>query len=475
MHTHVFDERFQMENKPTQPGSLPVGLRVILLPLWWLMSLLMLLVAILGLITIVVGVISLFVEGGFAGMHLGGEAVRTTTQKLLFTAFGLALCISGIVFWWLRQRGYVVAAVIVWALLGICYWGYWGWQSSQLQHEYTALVGHLDGVYSVAFSPDGKVLASSDSDTVKLWDVATGKEIKTLAAQRDVGQGKGLSQVAFSPDGNTLAFLGYLKPKVRLWDMATTKERGVLGSDGAVIAMAFRPDGRLLALGSHSHDFKNPRNSRISLWDMATGEEVIRLDPAFQVVCLAFAPDGKTLAAAGIKMVLLEKGGAQDVAEVKLWDVDTRKALHTITDIVGPVRSIVFRPDGKLLAVGNYTTMDLWDVATGEARASSRRHSSMVFSPDGVPASLGGHIGMVTSLAFSPDGELLASGSADRTVLLWDVDGVSNLDTFRGHTGAVTSVAISPDGERLASGSDDKTIRLWNIAAFKGRNRGRSR
>src|SRR5262249_13831504 len=140
-----------MENKSTQPGSLPVGLRVILLPLWWLISLFMLLVAILGLITIAVGVISLFVEGGFAGMHLGGEAVRTTTQKLLFTAFGLALCISGIVFWWLRQRGYVVGAVIVWALLGICYWGHWRWQSSQLQHEYTALVGHLDRVYSVAF------------------------------------------------------------------------------------------------------------------------------------------------------------------------------------------------------------------------------------------------------------------------------------------------------------------------------------
>jgi len=106
-----------MESNPPQRRQLPLGLRVVLLPLWWLITLLMLLSAVLGLACVVVGVISFFVEGGFLGMRLGGEAVLTVTQKVLFTSVGAAVGVAGIGFWWLRQRGYVVGALIVYALL----------------------------------------------------------------------------------------------------------------------------------------------------------------------------------------------------------------------------------------------------------------------------------------------------------------------------------------------------------------------
>jgi len=106
-----------MESNPPQRRQLPLGLRVVLLPLWWLITLLMVLSAVLGLVCVIVGVISFFVEGGFLGMRLGGEAVQTPTQKVLFISVGAAVGVAGIGFWWLRQRGYVVGALIVYALL----------------------------------------------------------------------------------------------------------------------------------------------------------------------------------------------------------------------------------------------------------------------------------------------------------------------------------------------------------------------
>ena len=420
--------------------------------------------------------------------------------------------------------------------------------------------GHAGLVISVAFSPDGKTLASgSDDGTVRLWDVATGRQIGNpltghtgngplggvQPGRQDPGQrqpamaryGCGMwppatrsatpspatpaasGSVAFSPDGKTLA-TGSDDGTVRLWDVATGHQIGdpLTGHTGAVQSVAFSPDGKTLASGGD--------DGTVRLWDVATGRHRQPLTghtgasgrwrsartarpwpaaatttrcgcgtwpPASQigksltghtgmVDSVAFSPDGKTLAT------------GSDDGTVRLWDVATGHQIgnpltgHTGVGLFGGVQpgrqdpghrqrrwhgpavgcghrppdrqpphrphrrifSVAFSPDGKTLASGSRDgTVRLWDVATGH----------QIGNP------LTGHTGSVWSVAFSPDGKTLASGGDDGTVRLWDVaTGHQIGDPLTGHTGSVWSVAFSPDGKTLATGSDDGTVRLWDVA-----------
>ena len=293
------------------------------------------------------------------------------------------------------------------------------------------LTGHTDQVLSVAFSPDGKTLASGSADhTIRLWDVATGRPIgKPLT-----GHIRQVESVAFSPDGKTLAS-GSDDDTVRLWDVATGQPIGspLTGHTVSVLSVAFSPDGKTLASGS--------ADDTVRLWDVATGRPVGKplTGHASFVTSVAFSPDGKTLAS----------GSLDDT--IRLWDVATGRPIGSpLTGHTDVVTSVAFSPDGKTLASGSDDhTIRLWDVATGR--------------PIGSP--LTGHASQVWSVAFSPDGKTLASGSADHTIRLWDVaTGRSIGKPLTGHTDAVDSVAFSPDGKTLASGSLDDTIRLWDVA-----------
>ncbi|KAH8684812.1 WD40-repeat-containing domain protein [Tricladium varicosporioides] len=338
------------------------------------------------------------------------------------------------------------------------------WDPTTGAHQQT-LEGHSDSVTAVAFSPDGKTLASASGDrTVRLWDPTTGAHQQTLEGHSD-----SVRAVAFSPDGKTLASASDDRT-VRLWDPTTGAHQQTLeGHSDSVTAVAFSPDGKTLASASGDRT--------VRLWDPTTGAHQQTLEGHSDwVTAVAFSPDGKTLAS------------ASGDRTVRLWDPTTGAHQQTLEGHSDWVTAVAFSPDGKTLAsASDDRTVRLWDPTTGAHQQTLEGHSNWVtavaFSPDGKTLAsasgdhtvrlwdpttgahqqtLEGHSDWVRAVAFSPDGKTLASASDDRTVRLWDPTTGAHQQTLEGHSNWVTAVAFSPDGKTLASASDDRTVRLWD-------------
>lgn len=291
------------------------------------------------------------------------------------------------------------------------------WKNVQFQ----TLTGHSDAVGIVAFSSDGKTLASGSKDkTIKLWDVAAGKLNRTLE-----GDSSAVWALAFNPDSTQLA-TGSFFWRVLLWNLKSGDLIRTVEHDAAVWTVAISPNGKTLVSGSE--------DKKIKAWNIDTGKRVYTLsDHSDYVYSVAISRDGKTLVS-----------GSKD-ATIKIWELGTGNLIDTLTGHSGDVRSVAITPDSKTIVSGSYDdTVKIWNQETGE-----------------LIRTLEGHSDDVVSVTISPDGKTIASGSKDKTIKIWNLQTGELLNTLSGHSDEVYSVAFNPDGKMLASAGKDNTIKLW--------------
>ncbi|PQE18240.1 vegetative incompatibility het-e-1 protein [Rutstroemia sp. NJR-2017a BBW] len=330
---------------------------------------------------------------------------------------------------------------------------------------------HSDSVRSVAFSPDSKMVASSSNDkTIRLWDTTEGIWLQTL-----VGHSGSVGSVAFSPD-NKIVASGSNDKTIRLWDIVKGVLLHTLNINGhldSVRSVAFSPDSKIIASGSV--------DKTIRLWDITEGTWMQTLvGHSGWVESVAFSSDGMKVAS------------DSDDGTIRLWDTATGVLLHTL---------VGYNHLGASSAFGQYLVLDSWIVE----QADEGMRNILWLPPDFRPSCVAIHMGViamghssggelskllfkyiariirktfersipswtfdsqsgsVSSVAFSPDGKVVASGSYDKTIRLRNIAMGNSLQTLKGPWDWVLSVAFSPDSKGVASGSDNETVRLWDI------------
>jgi WD40 repeat protein/tRNA A-37 threonylcarbamoyl transferase component Bud32 len=286
------------------------------------------------------------------------------------------------------------------------------------------LTAYPSNVMSVAISRDAKTLAGGSSDkTIKLWNLETGEEIRTLK-----GHTSGILQVNFSPDGKTLAS-GSSDKTIKLWNLATGQEIHTLkGHTDEVTDIALSPDSKILASSSS--------DKTIKLWNLGSGEEIGTLrGHTSKVWSVGFSPDGKILAT-----------GSGDKT-IKLWNAANGEEIRTLRGHTDVVNHLAFSLDGRTLATASSDkTIKLWNIPNGQNIQTLRGHTDAVWS-----------------VAFNFDTTMVASASSDRTIKLWNSFSGEEIRTLQGHSNRIWSIAFSPNGKNLASGSEDGTIKVWRV------------
>ncbi len=291
--------------------------------------------------------------------------------------------------------------------------------------EIRRLEGQFKGITTLIYFPNGKMIASGGYDkAVRLWNTTTGKLVRSIG-----GETTSIESLTVSHDGKTLAFIGH-DGLAREWDVATGKL--VRELPGKTWVIAYSPDGQFLASGHFN---------RVQLWDTTANEVVANLQTKGDVInSLAYSPDGQTLAVGVDHYILSHK--------VRLWNMATRTVTRTLDEHTSYSTSTRYSPHGETLAAGFFDgTVRVWNVVTGQ-------HVHTFF----------GHLEGIKMLEYAPDGKTIASGSSDKTVRLWDVERGRMLDKLEGHTGTVAAVAYSPDGKTLMSYGTypDYAIYLWD-------------
>jgi WD40 repeat protein/serine/threonine protein kinase len=358
-------------------------------------------------------------------LKTGGEQLTLAGTRLggtWGTSWGLAFSPDGCLLAYTSRDGKGRGSVAI-----------WDWHAGG---QRLTLSGHVGLVLRMAFSPDGRRLATAGFDqTIKIWDPTTGQETLTLREHTDM-----VWSVAFSLDGHRLVSAGTDR-SVRVWDATPWKdgETGqelttLRGHQNSVKSVAFHPQGNLLASGGW--------DGTVKLWDLDTWKErlTLQVDPVGGASVGVFSPDGQWLASGGERK------------KVKVWHIDPKRAeagkrlVHDLSGHSTSIKAVAFSGDSQVLASGDLAgTIRIWDLATGKEKHLLRDHTWAVLS-----------------VALSPDGRFLASGSSDATVRVWDLalgHEIARPEPY--HLGQVNSVAFSADGNLLASGSWDRTVRVW--------------
>ncbi|AFY43471.1 CHAT domain-containing protein [Nostoc sp. PCC 7107] len=322
--------------------------------------------------------------------------------------------------------------------------------------ELKILREHQAIITSLAFSPDGKTLASASEDgEVKIWNVEHLDDKNLTSTSKQVWQSEEvITKISFSSNSQNLIIAGLFD--VSIWDLTQLKSEPKLLTEEegteVVTSISLRPDGKMLAIAKvkaqdFDSDIKN-KSITIELWNLGSQpqkiSQSIKADQDI-ISSLVFSPDNKTLASASLDHI------------VKIWDLKQLKSKLQKTfkspsntqengeDINIATDLLAFSPDSQTLAYGDGKTVKLWNLSTEKLQTS-----------------LNGHQADISSVAFSPDGGTLASAGGDNTIILWNLDG-KLLNTLTGHEAAVNHLTLSPNGQILASASDDNTVKLWDL------------
>lgn len=390
------------------------------------------------------------------------------------------------------------------------------------QSELFVQTGHTESPDVIGFSPDGRFLATRSRDkTVKFWDVASGREWRTLTGYRGL--------VAFSPDWRLAALAGDESGTVKVWEIATGREAKTLAGDVGIYFIAFSPNGRILATGSN----KSGDKKTFKFWDVSSGRELrsvksdvppvfssdgrfaviidsegvysriakffdaasgkatksIKLDGYSYYESLALSPDGRTLVTLGRSLMLTPGSPPTNHSDIRLWDVGGGKQLGALQyPISGAL--FAFSPDSRTIVSVAAAGYDNKRITLTDARTGSEIRSlpwkgwpaAVGFSPDGrlIAAKAGGitlwdtasgrEVGTLAasgySYAFSPDGRFIAaSGKQDKTLALWDIGNGHLVKTFKGYGTSTEFVRFSPNGSVLAASSSLSGVELREAAS----------
>lgn len=394
-------------------------------------------------------------------------------------------------------------------------------QTPSEKPELILQTGHAEKIEAIAYSTDNRYFATGSSDrTIKLWEAATGRELRALN-----NSNTGIKALAFSPDGQLLASSGN-DGKLRLWDTSSGQERSVInGHPKAVLALAFSPDGRWLASGG-------TEDQAVKLWEVATQRELHTLASHHAwITTLAISPNGQILlsgdAAGVLKIWEMATGklvhthtahkdrilsiafsadgerfvtSAKDGA-IQLWQTSTAQLIKSLANQIAPVVSVAFaRNVEQILLCTNDHHIKRLDINTNSERSDLgkndneilSRYQTAVFSPDGQylaacdgtrnvvvrsttqaaeRTTLTSRVNPVKALAVSPDGRWLATGNLDTSITLWETFSGRAVSTLYGNAGSINALTFSPDSQTLAAGSYGGAIQLWEVLAGRELNR----